>query len=76
MTAQLATLVDQQDVTAQAAEQNAFDTLDNTEKGQKEMKRAIVSAQNIRRWKWWILLVVVLIIALIVGLIVWKVKEG
>jgi syntaxin 1B/2/3 len=67
----LAVLVEQQDVAVKAAEVNAENTTKWTDDGNMHVKKGIISAKNVRKWKWWCLFIVILIIlaiALGVGL--------
>ncbi|KAI0811379.1 t-SNARE [Xylaria sp. FL0064] len=63
----LAVLVEQQEVPVVQAEQNAENTTKHLEQGNQQVKKGIVHARNIRKWKWWCLLITILIIAIAVG---------
>lgn len=51
--AQMAVLVEAQDVQVIAIEQNAAQTNQDMEKGLEHTKAAVVSARNARKWRWW-----------------------
>ncbi|KAI0433544.1 t-SNARE [Xylaria sp. FL1042] len=66
----LAVLVEQQEVPVVQAEQNAENTTKHLEQGNQQVKKGIISARNVRKWKWWCLLITILIIAVVVGVAV------
>lgn len=68
---ELATVVEQQEPVVQAVEQNAVQTEENMDHGNKQLTVATDHAKRARKLKWWCLGIVVLIIiaiALGVGL--------
>ncbi|KAF5134055.1 Syntaxin-like protein psy1 [Metarhizium anisopliae] len=62
---ELATMVEQQDETIVATEQNAEYTVDNMEAGNQQVKVATDHARRARKLKWWCLLLCVIIIIVV-----------
>lgn len=53
----IALLIEQQHIDVEKVEQNAMQTADNYKASNNYLSRAITSARNARKWKWWALFI-------------------
>ncbi|KAJ5100607.1 hypothetical protein N7456_006659 [Penicillium angulare] len=63
-------LVEKHQVPLDNTVKNVEETVENYQKSTRLLDRAIISARNARKYKWWILFVCVLIVAIIVAVII------
>lgn len=72
------TLIVQQDVAVTQIDQKAEEVVDNLDKGNTEVTRAVETARSTRKKKWWCLgiTVLIIIIAVVIGLVVHFVVNG
>lgn len=60
--AELAAVVEEQDLAVVAIERNAETTVENLDKGTKQVSQAVVSAQRAKRLKWYCFFLVLFIV--------------